>query len=611
MKKYTKKHTVTRYATLAALMLSALLVMTACFGKGKDGDPSTDTQQGSSKTGITQTGERVGSVAFTVIDDDTILASVSDPYILALATEESQLQLKLYTDESAVDRNEGNCAFKMSFGPDGEGGINCNVYPQICKSEKQEDGAILISDEEIADENGVPAVGTSAVEETLITFVAQGEGLGALVRQAGYYAVYVDYEEWTRGKLTAPQEATYVTPDISQTSLQGQVDLAFFDKVSPNYVVMEQDFAPYMSYDNHAICPGVGAYEGQIFWTATGNSENSKKALIVASVDGFGVSECYVAIVYETHRDLMRDYVGNGEVNLTQEYGLTDPDSVEMKDEMIMDFLPQDTETEDGNYTFAMEDNVFYIHYTPNFETHYRSLDGFSLPHLASAYADTPRSSLYIEDALNQVLRDGEIDTAYDYEYYWDDMTQSASNNMDGKTTITYKGRYIKGATVAGGDEEKILQEVQRIRNEMGIQAQAQYQEQTSAPQTVDPMANCMIYDEVSTDIGFMNLDMDLLANGGAYEVDFSGYTIRVTAASADNPKTEIGRYNGDTFEAIEDQTCYRDLDTAPNCIRVNAYLGNIADLTWRQVNEFTLYEVSPSGERRKIAKEVNIASYL
>ena len=126
----------------------------------------------------------------------------------------------------------------------------------------------------------------------------------------------------------------------------------------------------------------------------------------------------------------------------------------------------------------------------------------------------------------------------------------------------------------------------------------------------MNPSAICYIYDNDSTDFVLSGLDMNLLTDGGAYEIDFSGYTRRVTAAVQDDPESVLGKYNGDVFESIETMPCYLNLESAPNCITLNAYLGNVDDLTWDSVNELVFYECDNTGARRKIEKEVSISDW-
>jgi len=89
----------------------------------------------------------------------------------------------------------------------------------------------------------------------------------------------------------------------------------------------------------------------------------------------------------------------------------------------------------------------------------------------------------------------------------------------------------------------------------------------------LNPSATCYIYDNDSTDFVLSWLDMNLLTDGGAYEIDFSGYTLRVTAAVQDDPESVLGKYNGEAFEFIEEMSCHINLESAPNCITVNTYL--------------------------------------
>ena len=58
----------------------------------------------------------------------------------------------------------------------------------------------------------------------------------------------------------------------------------------------------------------------------------------------------------------------------------------------------------------------------------------------------------------------------------------------------------------------------------------------------MNPSATCYIYDNDSTDFVLSWLDMNHLTDGGAYEIDFSGYTLRVTAAVQDDPESVLGK---------------------------------------------------------------------
>ena len=125
----------------------------------------------------------------------------------------------------------------------------------------------------------------------------------------------------------------------------------------------------------------------------------------------------------------------------------------------------------------------------------------------------------------------------------------------------------------------------------------------------MNPSATFYIYDNDSTDFVLSGLDMNLLTDGGAYEIDLSGYTLRVTAAVQDDPESVLGKYNGEAFEFIEEMSCYINSESGPNCITVNANLSNIDNLTWDIVDGFTFYECDNKA-RRKIEKEVSISDW-
>lgn len=617
---------------LALVMTAGFLMLSAC-GKndpinadsGKkteenvndqisDNSDDLDNSNNSVNVGDAEN-KQLGGVSFEIIDSATVKALINDPYILARATDMVQIQLKLFPDEASIERHEGSFAFEMHFYGEGEP-RNCNVYPQTCRIEPNGEGNLII-DEEIIGPNGAPVVGSGIADDTKISFVVNCNGIADIISLNPYYATYIDYQEYTRGKLGDPVLPVYVKPDLSRTSLKDRVDESFFSEVLFDYFVIEQDFGNYMSYSNHAFFPGVGRkYEGQIIWAPSGNSEISKKGLIIGSVDDFGVANYFVAMVYDSHRDLMRDYVENGEVNMTLEYGMEDIETAEIKDEMLMRFLPESGSDYYGTWEYKLSDNVLYWHYTPGYEEHYRSEDGFFIPDFSFDYAGHIIDGLNDTEAIKTVLDKGSVKDTYEYRYYWDDMSYDYSNNTEGTATVSYIGNLYKSkddsetSASAKTEDEAIREETLRIRNEYDQKAEKERQEKMNAPQTVDPSATCYIYDNESTDFVLFGLDMNLLINGGAYEIDFSGYTIRVTSAVQDAPESVLGKYNGNEFESIETMSCYLNLESAANCITVNAYLGNVDDLTWDSAGEFTFYECDNTGARRKIEKEVSITDW-
>ena len=617
---------------LAFVIVAFLFVLSACGNnsginansqdtaeenvKDQTSDNSGDTDSsGASANAGGDENTKLGGVSFEIIDSNTVKALINDPYILARATDMMQIQLKLFPDEASIERHEGSFAFKMDFYGEGEP-RDCNAFPQTCRIESDGESNRII-DEDIIGPNGAPVVGGGIADDTKISFVVHCEGIADIISSNPYYATYIDYEEYTRGKMSNPVLPTYVKPDLSQTSLQGQVDESFFSEVFFDYFVIEQDFGKYMSYSNHAFFPGVGRkYEGQIIWAPSGNSEISKKGLIIGSIDDFGVANYYVAMVYDSHRDLMRDYVENGEVNMTLEYGMEDIETAEIKDEMLMRFLPESGSDYYGTWEYKLSDNVLYWHYTPGYEEHYRSEDGFFIPDFSFDYSGHIIDGLHDTEAIKTVLDQGSVKDTYEYRYYWDDMSYDYSNNTEGTATVSYTGNLYKNkddsetSASAKTEDEAIREETLRIRNEYDQQAEKERQEKMNAPQTVDPSATCYIYDNDSTDFVLSGLDMNLLTDGGAYEIDFSGYTLRVTAAVQDDPESVLGKYNGEAFEFIEEMSCYINLESAPNCITVNANLRNIDNLTWDIVDGFTFYECDNKGARRKIEKEVSISDW-
>jgi len=127
----------------------------------------------------------------------------------------------------------------------------------------------------------------------------------------------------------------------------------------------------------------------------------------------------------------------------------------------------------------------------------------------------------------------------------------------------------------------------------------------------LNPSATCYIYDNDSTDFVLSWLDMNLLTDGGAYEIDCGDITLRITAETEDDPKCVIGRYNGDSFEEIGAAQSYRDLNSGtPNCIHLNVYLRDIYDVTWPQLagSSFSFYEASGTSGGKSARKLINSA---
>ena len=161
--------------------------------------------------------------------------------------------------------------------------------------------------------------------------------------------------------------------------------------------------------------------------------------------------------------------------------------------------------------------------------------------------------------------------------------------------------------TLTEEDNAKISEETLRIRNEILQAKEADIEVKKNAPKTVDPSAECYMYDDDSTDFMLKDLDTDALVSGGAYELEFDGYVIRLTAASVDSPHCEIGKYNGDSFEKICDTSCYRNLDAGPNCVTINANISVIDGVGWKTVDSIELYELKDGQTRSKINNPITI----
>ena len=333
----------------------------------------------------------------------------------------------------------------MDFHGQGADGIACNVYPQICRIEELEGNNIAIYEEEIAGPDGAPLVGSGAADDTSISFVVSYSGIGDIIRSNPVYASYVDYKELTNGK-TGLLEHEAVEPDLSKTSVADAVDISKFTDVYPEYIVIEEDFDNYMSYSKHGFAPGVGRYEGQIFWAPRGNSEITKKAVLVGSVDEFGIANYHMAVVYDSHADLMRDYVGDGEVNLTLDYGMENIETAEIRDDMLMGFLPEDGKDMSGTWSYELDDNVLYWHYVPNYETHYRSEDAFSIPRINFENAGFDNSELNeeLEEIIREVIDKKEAEGEYKYDYTYDDMSQDVVNDTPATGSVRYQGYYYQ-----------------------------------------------------------------------------------------------------------------------------------------------------------------------
>lgn len=610
-----------KYKVSAIIMCLVLLIQLTACGKseatdvqntggdvsGAFGEAINEIRQDDDLGGhIGAAAEKLGGVSFTILDSSTVKAHINSPEILALAVDLSQVQLKLYPDEETRDRNEGAFAFKMDFHEPNKGEITCNVYPQTCRID-QDNGYNTIYDEEIQHPNGGYVTGAAVVEDTMITFVVNHSGLGDIVKNNPYYSVIVDYKEYSRGRIDNVSERVRVVPDLSQTSFAGTADLNYFADVYPEYFVLEFDFDKYMSYSNHAFMQGVGRYEGQIFWAANGNSELTKKALLIGSLDEFGVANYYMAMVYDSHADLMRDYVADGEVNLTAGYGITDIGRAEIKDEMLMGFLPEGSYDMYGSWSYSLAENVLYWHFSSDFDQHYKLSEGFDIPNIKFEYGGFVSGGKLesgIMTAIDEVIDKGSTEGKFDYDYYWDDRSQTAANDTPGTGTVRYKGYRLKDKDASTAeadaaietDNDKILKEKQKIRKQLDDIAQAETDAILGSDREIDPQVQCYVYDADSADFMLSKLDMEMLTSGGMYEIDCGEYTIRVTAKTEDDPKCVLGRYDGDKFEEVVKEQAYRDLNSGtPNFIHLNVYLGDIEGVTWQQLADsgFSFYEAS------------------
>lgn len=568
--------------------------------------------------------EKLGGISFTIIDSSTIKASINDPAILAKATDMSQVLLRLFPDESARDRTEGAFAFKMCFYGQDDGSVTCNVYPQICRVDKVSEYCVQTYEESIPRPDGGDLCGAATVEDTMITFVVQYSGLSDIVRDNPYYAAYVDYEEYSKGKILSVNEPKKIVPDLSQTSLKDAVKYTYFLDVFPEYFVIEEDYDAYKSYSGHKFVHSINEYRQnaiELLWTPTSNSDISKKSVLIGSVDEFGVANYNMAVVYESHDDLIRDYMGDEAVNLSLAFGVDDPNPDLITDEVLYRFVPENSGNIWGTWSYSVDDNVLYWHYIPEFDEHYKSYDGFSIPRIeftnAGINGGPGELNTRLDEIVHEVIETGKAEGKYEYTYQWDDMTQSATNSFNATASVSYKGYYHKpeptgdssdnGATLSQDDNAKILEETLRIRDEIIQAKEADLEAKKNASKTVDPSADCYMYDDDSTDFLLKDLDTDALASGGAYEIEFDGYTIRLTATSIDDPHCEIGKYNGDSFEKICDTSCYRNLDAGPNHVTINANISAIDGVDWTKVDSIELYELKDGKTRTKINNPITI----
>ena len=561
--------------------------------------------------------EKLGGINFTILDSSTVKANINSPEILALATDMSEVQIKLFPDEEAREHFEGAFAFKMKFHEQDSGVITCNVYPQTCRVE-QENGSNVIYDEDIPDTDGAPVVGATIIEDTMITFFVNYSGLSDIVKDNPYYSVNVDYEEYSRGRIDGVSEHVKVVPDLSQTTLSDDVDISFFDDVYPDYFVIESDYDDYISYDDYdwfrAANP-ARSFAIELLWGAKNNKEISKKSVMVGSIDEFGTANYYIAQVYNSHEDMIADYMQDDCVNLSLEFDTDDEDDSIITDKLLIRrYLPQDQEDEYGYETYLVDDHAIYWKYVPKFKEHYAT---FRDDNIKRVWFDKGGfmfgGEVVLEAEIAELLNSGNIDKDIKYHYHWVDVA-GIYTNWTGESTVHLRGNYHEsnaGDTMSVGNNEKILKEKQRIRKQLDDIAQAEKGAILNADRDIDPQAQCYIYDADSADLMLTKLDMDMLTSGGMYEIDCGDITLRITAETEDDPKCVIGRYNGDSFEEIGAAQSYRDLNSGTlNCIHLNVYLGDIYDVTWPQLagSSFSFYEAPGTSGGKSARKLINNA---
>lgn len=620
-----------RRSFISALLVAVMCISLCACGKSN----ATETSGGSSDTfdnAVAQlkneemTGEALSKsgIRFTIIDSNTVKASINDPKILAYAMDMTEIRLKLFSEEDSGMLREGAFAFKIQFN-EIDGQMSCNVYPMSCKTEQGDaSNSFVTIDEEIPGPDGAPICGAAVLTDTMLTFVVQCNGLASIIENNPYYATYIDYEEYTKGKIDEIVKRQQVEPDLSGTSLAGKVYFPYFNDLYPEYFVIEEDFEPYKSYSGHKFVQSINEYRQnaiELLWTATTNSDIDKKALFMGSVDEFGAANYYMAIVYDSHKDLIRDYMGDTAINFTEEFGIDDPDPNLITDDTFERFIPENGGNVWGTWDYSVGDNVLYWHYIPEFNEHYKSYDGFSIPRIeftnAGINGGPGELNTRLDEIVHEVIETGKAEGKFEYAYQWDDMTQDATNSINATASVSYKGYYHKaeqaadsvdaGMTLTEEDNAKISEETLRIRNEILQAKEADIEVKKNAPKTVDPSAECYMYDDDSTDFMLKDLDTDALASGGAYEIEFDGYVIRLTAASVDSPHCEIGKYNGSTFEKITDASCYRNLDAGPNCVTINANISVIDGVGWKTVDSIELYELKDGQTRSKISNPITI----
>ena len=626
------------------LLLAAICVGCGKSEKTKNSDFSnaveklnTEDVQKVQETQDVQEGQKEGTdalanagIRFTIMDSNTLKASINLPIILAYATDDLpvHLQLKLYADDSERKMKNGSVAFLLQFF-ENDGDVTCNVYPQTCRVETDEQtGYGSIIDENIVDSEGAPIAGVSSVSESELIFYVGASGLADMVKDCTVYQVNVDYKEVAHGEISEIGTPDYVTPDLSATSIGDKVDISYFDKLLPDYFVIEQKFDKYISYDDHgwtSILDDFSPIGKDIIWCGRKNKKDmTKTSLLLGSIDEFGVANYYVVQVYDSYQNLMTDYIASGNIDITYEFGKLEPDDELIDNAMLEErFLPKDGSGFEGSWSYKQVDNVIYWTFTSDFHEHYYYDDGLYVPHVHFDYGGNAGAPNDIGDDLSNSIRmlleEGSLEATNEYTYYWDDRSYGVGAANEATGTYSLTGIYHKGVDndKDNGNEEEsdhegdeaIIAEALRIREEIIKEKAAETEAIKNAPTQIDPSLNVTIYDDVSTDMLLYKIDENVLINGG-YEIDFDQYTLHISGNSLENPKCTIGKINEGEYESLYDINCNQELYVAPNYIRLNVFLDDSLGVSWKQIDSFELYAVDKNGTRTKIDKEINIERY-
>ena len=629
--------------------LILLLTGAICVGCGKTANPvnsdfsnavaNLNTSENRDVQEV-QEGQKEGTdalanagIRFTIMDSNTLKASIKLPIILAYATDMSQVQLKIYSDDSALKKKNGSVAFLLQFF-ENDGDVTCNVYPQTCRVEgNDQDGRSSIIDDYIVDSEGAPIAGVSSVSEAELIFYVSANGLADMVKDCTVYQVNVDYKEVAHGEISEIGTPDYVTPDLSATSIGDKVDISYFDKLLPDYFVIEQKFDKYISYDDHG-CASLKddfAPNGRdIIWCGRKNKKDmTKTSLLLGSIDEFGVANYYVVQVYDSYQNLMTDYIAAGIISLTYEFGKLEPDNDLVNNAMLEErFLPKDGSDFEGSWSYKHDNNIMYWTFTSDFREHYVYSDGLFVPDVKFNYGGSTGNAAGLlelndlDDSIRTLLEDGSIEATNEYTYYWDARPDGVGAPNKATGTYSLTGIYHKGVDNEkdnGNEEESdhdgdeaIIAEALRIREEI-IKEKAAETEETEAIKNastqIDPSLNVTVYDDVSTDMLLYKIDENVLINGG-YEIDFDQYTLHISGNSLENPKCTIGKINEGEYESLYDINCNQELYVAPNYIRLNVFLDDSLGVSWKQIDSFELYAVDKNGTRTKIDKEINIERY-